>query len=90
MSRLPRIFITGIPYHVTQRDNRRQQTLFEDPDYALYRDLLEQSAKNAGSGIWCYCLMPNYVHIIIVPSDEDCLRRTFADTHQNSGDTILN
>jgi putative transposase len=26
--------------------------------------------------------MPNHVHIIIVPSDEDGLRRTFADTHR--------
>ncbi len=82
MARLPRLVIPGIPYHVTQRGNRRQQTFFEDEDYALYRDLLGQSAKNAGSEIWCYCLMPNHVHIIIVPSDEDGLRRTFADTHR--------
>jgi putative transposase len=26
--------------------------------------------------------MPNHVHIIVVPSDEDGLRRTFADTHR--------
>ena len=26
--------------------------------------------------------MPNHVHIIIVPSDEDGLRRTFADAHR--------
>ncbi len=26
--------------------------------------------------------MPNHVHIIIVPSDEDGLRRTFANTHR--------
>jgi RHS repeat-associated protein len=27
-----------IGYHVTQRGNRRQQTFFEDGDYALYAD----------------------------------------------------
>jgi putative transposase len=82
MARLPRLVILGIPYHVTQRGNRRQQTFFEEADYALYRDRLAQSAEKAGSEVWCYCLMPNHVHIIIVPSDEDGLRRTFADTHR--------
>jgi len=39
MARLPRLVLPGYPYHVTQRANRRQQ-VFEDVDYALYRDLL--------------------------------------------------
>jgi putative transposase len=82
MSRLPRLILPGIPYHVTQRGNRRAQTFFEDSDYAIYRDLLAESALKAEAEIWCYCLMPNHVHIIIVPSDEDGLRRTFADTHR--------
>ena len=82
MSRLPRLVIPGIPYHVTQRGNRRAQTFFEAADYALYRDLLAQSAHKAGAQVWCYCLMPNHVHIIVVPSDADGLRRTFADTHR--------
>lgn len=82
MARLPRLVIPGIPYHVTQRGNRRAQTFFEDADYALYRDLLAQSAERAGAEVWAYCLMPNHVHIIVVPSDEDGLRRTFADTHR--------
>ena len=30
MARLARIVLPGIPYHVTQRGNRRQQTFFED------------------------------------------------------------
>ena len=82
MVRLPRLVLPGIPYHVTQRGNRREQTFFEQADYALYRDLLAQSANKAGAEIWCYCLMPNHVHVVIVPSDEDGLRRTFADTHR--------
>jgi putative transposase len=67
---------------VTQRGNRRLQTFFEDGDYALYRDLLAGAADKAGAEIWCYCLMPNHVHIIVVPADEDGLRRTFADAHR--------
>jgi putative transposase len=82
MARLARIVLPGVPYHVTQRGNRRQQTFFEDGDYALYRDLLAAAARRSGSSIWSYCLMPNHVHLIVVPSDEDGLRRTFADAHR--------
>jgi putative transposase len=63
---------------VTQRGNRREQTFFEDGDYRLYRDLLAEAADKAGAEIWCYCLMPNHVHGIVVPSDEDGLRCTRA------------
>jgi len=82
MARLPRLVLPGYPYHVTQRGNRRQQVFFESADYVLYRDLLAEAAQRAGAEIWAYCLMPNHVHIIVVPSDADGLRRTFADAHR--------
>jgi len=82
MARLPRIVIPGYPHHVTQRGNRRAQTFFKDEDYELYKSLLSEAARKADAEIWCYCLMPNHVHMIIVPSDEDGLRRTFADAHR--------
>jgi hypothetical protein len=49
MARLPRIVITSIPHHVTQRGNGRQQTIFDKPDYALYRDLLKEHAAANGT-----------------------------------------
>ena len=82
MARLPRLVLPGIPYHVTQSGNRRAQTFFEAGDYALYRDLLAQAADKAGAQVWTYCLMPSHVHVIVVPADENGLRRTFADAHR--------
>jgi len=82
MARLARVVIPGFPHHVTQRGNRRERTFFGDGDYALYRDLIADAARKAGSEIWAYCLMPNHVHMIIVPSTQDGLRRTFADAHR--------
>jgi putative transposase len=82
MVRLPRLVLPGHPYHVTQRGNRRAPTFFEDGDYALYRDLLAEAADKAGSAVWSYCLVPNHVHLIVVPSHEDGLRQTFADAHR--------
>ena len=83
MARLPRIVLPGIPHHVTQRGNRREPVFFEDGDYALYLDLLAEAATRAQVSIWGYCLMPNHVHIIATPSDEDGLRRTFRTVHRH-------
>ena len=82
MARLSRVVIPGLPHHVTQRGNRREPTFFEEGDYALYLDLLADAALRARTEVWCYCLMPNHVHIVLVPSDEDGLRRTFGDLHR--------
>ena len=82
MARLARLVLPGVPYHVTQRGNRRQPTFFEDGDFALYRDLLAEGARRAGASVWAYCLMPNHVHVIVVPSDPDGLRAAFAYAHR--------
>ena len=54
MARLPRVVIPGIPHHVTQRGNGRQQTFFEQGDYALYLDLLAVAAERAQAEVWAY------------------------------------
>jgi putative transposase len=82
MARLARVVVPGFPHHVTQRGNGRAQTFFGDDDYALYRDLLAASCRAAGVDIWAWCLMPNHVHLILVPSDADGLRRALAPVHR--------
>jgi putative transposase len=67
---------------VTQRGNGRQRTFFEEGDYALYLDLLAVAAERARAEVWAYCLMPNHVHIVLTPSDEGGLSRTFGELHR--------
>jgi putative transposase len=74
MARLPRFIIPGIPHHVTQRGNGRQQTFFCDADYRLYQSLLATHTAAAGVAVWSWVLMPNHVHIILVPSSTDGIR----------------
>jgi len=81
MARLARLVIPGLPHHVTQRGNGRAQTFFGAADYALYRDLLAESCRAAGVEIWSWVLMPNHVHLILVPADADGLRRALAPVH---------
>ena len=82
MARMARLVIPGIPHHVTQRGNGRARTFFNDDDYALYRDLLAENCAAAGVEVWAWVLMPNHVHLILTPSDEDGLRRALAATHR--------
>jgi len=82
MARLARVVIPGLPHHVTQRGNGRARTFFSEADYALYRDLLAQHCRAAGVEVWAWCLMPNHVHLILVPSDADGLRRALAAVHR--------
>ncbi|NNC36727.1 MAG: transposase [Hyphomonadaceae bacterium] len=82
MARLARIVVPGLPHHVTQRGNRRETVFFGDDDYQAYLDLLATSIKQADSEIWAWCLMPNHIHMIVVPSSEDGLRQTVANAHR--------
>jgi putative transposase len=82
MSRLARLVAPGFPHHVTQRGNRRAPIFFEDGDYALYRDLLADRCRKASVACWAYCLMPNHVHLILVPATADGLARAIGETHR--------
>ncbi len=82
MARLARVVAPGIPHHVTQRGNRRQQVFFSDDDYVTYRALLMEGCRAAGVAVWAYCLMPNHVHLILTPSDEDGLRAALGEAHR--------
>lgn len=82
MARLARAVFPGIPHHVTQRGNGRAQTFFSDADYALYRDLLAEHCAAAGVEVWAWVLMPNHVHLVLVPPDADAIRRALAPVHR--------
>jgi len=82
MARLARAVFPGLPHHVTQRGNGRARTFFSDNDYRLYRDLLAEHAAAAQVEVWAWVLMPNHVHLILVPQDADGLRRALAPVHR--------
>ena len=83
MARMPRLVVPGYPHHVTQRGNRRQRTFFTEDDYRHYIALVSESAREAETEIWAHCLMPNHVHLVMVPSTEDGLRATLGEAHRH-------
>ena len=82
MARLARLVVPGLPHHITQRGNRRQQTFFVQGDYAAYLELMAEWCREEGVEIWAYCLMPNHVHLIAVPQSEESLRRGIGEAHR--------
>ena len=82
MARIARAVVPQLPHHVTQRGNRRQPSFFCPSDYARYLDLMSDSCRRAGVEIWAYCLMPNHVHLIAVPSTREALARAIGEAHQ--------
>jgi putative transposase len=79
---MARVVAPGLPHHITQRGNRRQQTFFCEGDYAAYIDLMAEWCARCGVKVWAYCLMPNHVHLIAVPESEDSLRRAIGEAHR--------
>jgi putative transposase len=82
MPRTARIVLSGEAHHVTQRGNRRMQTFFRPEDYVRYIDLVAEGCAIADVEVLAYCLMPNHVHLILVPSCREGLTDALASAHQ--------
>jgi REP element-mobilizing transposase RayT len=51
-------------------------------DYRHYIDLLTEFTAAAGTEVWAYCLMPNHVHLVLVPRTQDGLRGVLGEVHR--------
>jgi len=58
------------------------EDFFEDGDYALTRDLLAERCRKADVAVCAYCLMPNHVHLILVPAIADGLALALGEMHR--------
>ncbi|MCA3149571.1 hypothetical protein [Phenylobacterium sp.] len=82
MDRLTRVGAPGQPRHITRRGNHREPVFVSDGDSAADLDLISKAAKASGAEIWVWRLMPNPVHFIMTPGQEDGLRAAFAQAHR--------
>ena len=82
MARIARVVLPGYPHHVTQRGSRRQPTFFREEDYRRYLRLLADWCQRHGVAIWAYCLIPNHVHLVAVPSTSEGLSRAIGQAHR--------
>src|SRR5271166_3133305 len=71
MARLALVIAPGMPHHVTQRGNPRQDTFFGEKGYQHYLELISRFCRAEQVAIRAYCLMPNHVHLIVVPQSAE-------------------
>jgi len=81
MARLPRVVIAGVAHHVTQRGNGRQFILGSDTERRVYLDLLAEAVKLYGVSVVGYCLMPNHVHLVVIPRRAEGLAEALKRVH---------
>ena len=76
MARLARTIIPGQAMHVMVRGNNREILFFNDADRRIYLDWLREAAKQFGSAVHAFALMPNHVHLLMTPQNVDSLAKT--------------
>ncbi len=75
MPRTARITVENGCYHIITRGNQKQKVFMEHRDYEKYLDLLARYKKKYGFRLYCFCLMPNHVHLIIEVSSALALNK---------------
>jgi len=88
MGRIARVVVPGCPHHVIQRGNRRQIVFFSSDDKLFYLELLRRYCQKEEVEIWCYCLMDNHLHLIVVPRKIESLAKAIGETHKKYTWTI--
>ena len=81
MARFARVVVVDVAHHVTQRGNGRQVILSSEGDRVAYLELLRQCSDLHGLAVLSYCLMPNHVHLIVVPRVAEALAQALKHTH---------
>ncbi len=81
MSKPERIVVAGLPHHVTHRGNHREEIFRESEDYQTYIRLLRKAIERYEVRLWSYALMPNHVHLVVVPNRAESLPRAIHWAH---------
>ncbi|MFD2366410.1 transposase [Pseudoduganella sp. GCM10020061] len=69
MARTARIVVPGLPMHVIQRGNNRQQCFRGAADCRRLLRSIQEQAGETGCTIHAYVLMTNHIHMLLTPPD---------------------
>lgn len=75
MARLPRLVVPNQPHHIIQRGNDHQLVFRETADYLEFLVRLREAAKQFKVAIHAYVLMPDHLHLLATPCDQDGMSR---------------
>jgi len=81
MARKARVVADGVPHHVTQRGNHRQDVFLLSEERRFYLETLRANCAQHRVAILGYCLLTNHVHLVAIPERPDGLARALGETH---------
>jgi putative transposase len=70
------MYLSGLPYHVIQRDNNREACIIGPENYLYYLELWQEIATRYGVSVHAYVLMTNHVHFLVTPDHADAVSNT--------------
>ncbi|MDR3284451.1 MAG: transposase [Treponema sp.] len=70
-----RLLATGAAYHVTARTNRSEPIFDPRPASELFLLVLKQAHKRFVFELPNFTIMPNHIHLLIKPSDDESLSK---------------
>ena len=79
---MARVVAEGVPHHITQRGNNRQDTFLQDEDRRCYLNFLRVQGEQHGLSVLGYCLMTNHVHLVATPRQSGSLAIALGRAHQ--------
>jgi REP element-mobilizing transposase RayT len=64
MARKARVVADGVPHHIPQRGNHRQDVLLLSEDRRFYLETLRAKCAQHRVAILGYCLLTNHLHLV--------------------------
>ncbi|MGH6630257.1 MAG: transposase [Gammaproteobacteria bacterium] len=81
MPRIARPAFPGVPHHITQPGNRREDVFSVTRDRTAYLSLLGEYCVKHKVRVLADCLMTNHAHVVAVPVSEDAFEKVFRSLH---------
>lgn len=75
MARLSRVIVPGCPLHIMVKGHNSQTIFSSDEDKRSYLEWLRDAAREYELAIHAYVLMPNHVHILATPKNNESASR---------------
>jgi len=75
MPRTARVTIENGCYHIITRGNQKQSVFMDSGDYNKYLQILTKYKRRYKFKLYCFCLMPNHVHLIVEVKDPTMVSR---------------
>ncbi len=73
MARLPRLIVPSQPHYLIQRGLNGMHLFQDDDDCTAFLGWLRSAARTYKVAVHAYVLLPDQLHLLVTPSDEDGL-----------------